>query len=331
MPSEKLFRPLTHARGLTIASTSFAQSAASAAASAAGSSGPSAASTAPATTAQAATSAASGTGRGRGSRGTGAAAPAPPPPLVDWVRPAEGPAVFKEDFEMGKLDDRIWTVHATGNATAKVQQEMAAHGKSALMVTYPAGTARDYAFVSMKVPEALKDHFYGRAYVYISGVPDPHSVLLFGGSTGFPTANWLEIGTYYNMFQPSLQIQAPTADLAKGETAPHQGALPVGRWFCLEFELNDKPDRIVIWVDGKLTTNLPFTYGKVLNPNIPKDSGLVGGFVEFDLGYRTFAPATAISKDINIYYDDIALGDKPIGQLTPVVAKPAAASGSATK
>ncbi len=218
----------------------------------------------------------------------------------------------------------------TGAATVTVEQDMVAHGKNALKITYPAGTSRSYAFVSMAVPAALHDHFYGRAYVYISGVPDPHSVLMFAGTTGFPTANWLEIGTYTGQFQPSLQINAPTPDVPKGEVPPHQGALPVARWFCLEWEFNDKPDQIVIWVDGKLTTNAPFTYTKVVNPNVSKTSGLIGGFTELDFGFRTFAQAAAITKNINIYFDDIAIGDKPIGQLTPVPAPAAQAANDDT-
>jgi hypothetical protein len=264
-----------------------------------------------------AASTASAQGR-RGARP--AAAPTPPLPLLPWDRPAEGPPLFTEDFESGTLNDKIWTTHVTGNATITVQSDMVAHGKSALKVTYPAGATRSYAFVSMSIPAALRDQFFGRAYVYISGVPDPHSVLMFAGSTGFPTANWLEIGTYQSQFQPSLQINAPTPDIPKGEVPPHQGALPVGRWFCLEWQFTDKPDRIAIWVDGKLTVNFPITYPKITNPNVSKDSGLIGGFFEFDLGFRTFAQGTAIPKDINIYYDDIAIGDKPIGQLTPVPA-----------
>jgi len=261
--------------------------------------------------------------RGRG----GPPAPAVLLPLKPWDRPADGPAIFTEDFESGAIDDKIWTVHTTGKATVKVQQDVVAHGKNALMITYPAGSMRALAFIGAKVPEALRDHLYGRAYMFISGVPDPHSVFVLSGSAGYPAAsNWLEIGGYQGHFQPSLQIQAATPDKPRGEVPLFQGTLPIGRWFCLEWELIDKPDRIVCWVDGQLEVNAPFSYARIVNPDVSKDSGLVGGFSEFNLGYRTFAPGAAIPKDINIYYDDIAIGDKPIGQLTPVPA-PAAEGG----
>ncbi len=272
-----------------------------------------------------ATTAPAGTGRGRG---RGPATPPPPAtllPLQTWDRPADGPALFTEDFESGSIDEKIWTVHATGNVTVKVQKDKVAHGGNALMITYPAGTSRSIGFIGAKVPEALKDHLYGRAYMYISGVPDPHSVFVLAGTTGYPAAaNWLEIGGYQGHFQPSLQITAPTADKPRGEVPLFQGTLPIGRWFCLEWEMIDNPDRIVCWVDGKLEVNAPFTYSKIVAPGVSKDSGLIGGFSEFNLGYRTFAPAAQIPKDINVYYDDIAIGDKPIGQLAPVPA-PAAA------
>jgi len=247
--------------------------------------------------------------------------PAPPviPALQPWDRPAEGPALFTEDFESGAISDKIWSVIVNPPATATVQSDLVAHGKYALKITYPAGSTRDYAFIAMTVPDALKNHFYGRAYMYISGVPDPHSVFMSAGTTGFPTrANWLEIGGYTGHFQPSLQITNPTADIPRGEVPAFQGTLPIGRWFCLEFEFIDQPDRIAIWVDGKLDVNIPFTYNKITNPDVKKDSGLIGAFSEFALGYRTFAQGALIPKDINIYYDDIAIGDKPIGQLTPV-------------
>jgi hypothetical protein len=254
-------------------------------------------------------------GRGRG----GPPAPAVLLPLQDWPRPADGPALFTEDFESGAMDDKVWTTHVTGKATAAVQKDMAAHGQYALKITYPAGTTRSLAFITAKVPDALRDHLYGRAYMYISGVPDPHSVFVLSGTAGYPApANWLEIGGYQGHFQPSLQITAPTPDKPRGEVPIFQGTLPIGRWFCMEWEMIDKPDRIVVWVDGKLDVNAPFSYSKIVNPDVSKDSGLIGGFSEFSLGYRTFAQGAAIPKDINIYYDDIAIGDKPIGELAPV-------------
>ena len=91
-----------------------------------------------------------------------------------------------------------------------------------------------------------------------------------------------------------------------------EGDIPMGRWFCLEWEFNDKPDRIVEWVDRKQVVDQSFTFNDT-------SSELIKGFSEFAIGIRTFAGPTDLTNNIDIYYDDISISDKPIGQLTPPV------------
>jgi len=347
MPLPKYLLPATFSVSLMIAAIGSAQTAAPAAdtaaaptpATAATTSAPSADTSAPASTAAAAASAASGgTGRGRAGRGgraggtgrgagTGAAAAAAPAgPPAPWDRPADGPVMFNEDFESGAINPKVWVTRVAGDATISVEQDVVAHGKNALHVHYPAGTrTNSWAFIGLTVPEALRDHFYGRAYVSINGIPATHSVYMLAGSIGFPIADFLEIGTDRGLFQPSFQLNAPTADRQRSETTHQVGNYPVGKWFCLEWEFieanKDHPGRIVIWVDGKLTVNQTITH-RIMYP----DGGLTGGFFEYDIGFRTWAnPAP---NDIDIYYDDVAYSDKPIGQLAPVAAPAASNSTS---
>src|SRR5471032_1865966 len=62
-------------------------------------------------------------------------------PTAPRDRPADGPALFTEDFESGKLNPDVWTaLHVGGDATIKVQSDRVAHGKNALQIHYPAGT-----------------------------------------------------------------------------------------------------------------------------------------------------------------------------------------------
>ncbi len=311
----KYLLPLTFSVCLAMANTSSAQTAAPAADSAAAS-------------ASASAPAASATGRGRG-RGTGGGAPAAPAgggkPVAAWDRPADGPAFFTDDFESGTLNPKVWVSKATGTATVKVETDMVAHGKYALHMHYPAGS-HDFAVVGLSIPEAMRDHFYGRVYVYMPVLPTGHCVYMTSGSVGYPVSNFLEIGSRANLFQPSFQQNG--AGVPRFEDHPSEGAAPVGRWYCLEWEFMDKPDRIVMWVDGKLTVNQTFS----MNGN---RTGLTGGFFEFDIGFHAW---TAPTRDVDIYYDDIAISDKPIGQLTPVAAPaaakpatPAPAAASVTK
>jgi hypothetical protein len=247
---------------------------------------------------------------------TNVPARAPRAPTLPGPPPGDTTIVtlpFTEDFESGKIDTNIWDFRVHGDATVKVAQDNVAHGKNALLVHYPTGARGAYAFIAARLPEAVHDHLYGRAYVYIKWIPAGHMVLMNAGTRGFPISNFLEIGQSRGQFQPSFQLNGPGPD--RGETTARQGDIPMGRWFCLEWEFNDKPDRIVEWVDGQQVVDKSFAYKGV-------NSGLVKGFSEFDIGFRAWGNASALTNDIDIYYDDIAISDKPIGQLTPV-AEPA--------
>src|SRR5437868_12939040 len=87
-------------------------------------------SVASAQTARPATAPTTGPARGAG-RGRGNGAPPPPAtllPLEPWDRPANGPAIFSEDFESGAINDKVWTVHTSGTATLSIQKDKVAHG-----------------------------------------------------------------------------------------------------------------------------------------------------------------------------------------------------------
>lgn len=234
--------------------------------------------------------------------------PGPPPADTKIVS-----LPFKEDFEKGSLDTNIWDMRFHGGAVGKVVQDNVAHGKNAFMIHYPAGRG-EYGFIAARLPEAVHDHFYGRAYIYVKSMPPAHSVLLLAGTRGFPISNFLEVGESRGQFQPSFQQNG--AGVPRGETTARQGDIPMGRWFCLEWEFTDKPDRIVLLVDGQPSADKSFAFKGV-------NSELVKGFSEFDLGFRCWGNGT--QTDMDVYYDDIEISDKPIGQLSPV-APPAAST-----
>jgi hypothetical protein len=251
--------------------------------------------------------------------------PAPTNAPTRATVPARAPAdttiitlPFTEDFESASINPAIWDQRTNRTATVEVVQDHVAHGKNALKVHYPMG-GRSYAFIAARLPDSLHDHLYGRAYVYVDWLPQPHTVLMNAGTRGYPVSNFLEIGQYKGQFQPSVQIQRRDLGVKTGEKVAFEGDIPMGRWFCLEWELNDKPDKIVEWVDGKKVVDQAFTFNDT-------SSELIKGFSEFAIGIRTFAGAADLTNNIDIYYDDISISDKPIGQLTPVPAPAASAA-----
>ena len=164
---------------------------------------------------------------------------------------------------------------------------------------------RTHAYLMAKdLPEALRHHLFGRAYVYITpGVPDRHTIFLTAGTTGFPKYRYEEVATAHNKFQLTYvdtTIQGPL-----GEDYHAAGDIPVNRWFLLEWEFNDQPDQAAVWVDGELVLDTPFVY-----KTAGQSTDLVGGFTNFSLGLFLWGAAPL---PFDIYYDDIALDTHRIG------------------
>jgi hypothetical protein len=230
---------------------------------------------------------------------------------------AQNKPLFVEDFESGQIDTKVWEKRLTGVATVQVQQDQAAHGKYALQVHYPDMAAQSYGFlVAPHLPEALKGHFFGRAYVKIAPLlSQPHTVLVLAGGPGWPISKFEEIGVSRGTMQPSYQENKSPRGQGRGEDVRHGEAPPGGTWFLLEWEFNDNPTTLTIWIDGQKS---PVTEnGQKVDLSSfkwPKESdtvaNLVGGFEEFAVGVRVWGtPAQAF----DVYYDDIALDTARIG------------------
>jgi hypothetical protein len=234
-------------------------------------------------------------------------APATQPAKEAATQPS-APPVLSEDFETGEINKDIWDVRVTGTATAKVQQDKAAHGKSALQIHYPAGN-KGYAFiVATHLPDSVRQHFFGRASVYASpNPPNAHDVAILAGTPGWPVSNFLELGLHDTHLQPSFQENG--ANVPRGETIHRsKSTYPQGKWFCLEWEFNDNPDHMNIWIDGTQVGNESFSY------KTGGSSNLVKGFSDFAFGFRAWGAGA--KTDFDLYYDDIAIGTGRIGPVS---------------
>jgi len=234
---------------------------------------------------------------------------------------AQSKPVFSEDFESGQVDRKVWDQRVDGVATLMVQQGQAAHGKYALQIHYPEMAARSYAFiVAAHLPDSLKTHFFGRAYVKIDpATPPSHTVLLFAGEPGWPISKFDEIGVSRDTFQPSYQENKSGRGQGRGEDVKHAGPVPLGKWFLLEWEFNDDPATLTIWADGQLSQVVQGDQkADFASFNWPKGSdtnkGLIGssGFSEFGFGTRVWGN---VPTAFDVYYDDIAIDGKRIGAL----------------
>jgi hypothetical protein len=235
--------------------------------------------------------------------------------------------VLTEDFESGKINTAVWDVRQKGGETIAVEPVEGAHGKYALHVHYPESERGDYAFiVATHLPDSVRSHYFGRAYMKISPTAPPksHAPLIFTGEPGWPISKFEEIGLSNGDWMPSYQENKSAAGQGRGEDT-HRSSVepPADKWFLLEWEFNDNPTTITMWVDGQLVPNkvggqdvtvVPFVWPKP-NPNAAtpvdsKTSNLVGGYQEWGFGNRVWqvpAPST------DFYYDDIAISTSRIG------------------
>jgi len=220
--------------------------------------------------------------------------------------------LFSEDFESGQLNADVWKQEITGNNLIKIQSDKTAHGKYALEVRCPEPSNKTWAFITTtKLPEALRQHHFGRAYMYIaSQLPTRHSILVMSGTAGFPKNKYQEVASANGRWQLTY---VDLTGAAMEEDYHAAGSMPNNRWFCLEWEFNDHPNHSSLWVDGQPVLDTGFVSKSTKNT-----TDLVGGFTDYRFGFKLWGAAPAA---FDLYFDDIALDTKRIGMI-PDATKP---------
>jgi hypothetical protein len=219
--------------------------------------------------------------------------------------------LFCENFESGSLNSSVWTRTETSKGnSATVQGTQKAHGQYAAQFHAKGGSSYSMIFLE-KLPAALEKHYFGRLYYYASGFPTEsggHTAYITSSNTlaGFPdNDHHLEVSSYYDK-GGTWQMTYWQGD--GPEYIGSGGQIPKAQWFCLEWEFNDTPDQIAVWVDGDGSTR-GASFRNINN----HASGLLGKMTTLGLGFRTWHPMGA--PDIDIYIDDIVLDTARVGCL----------------
>jgi len=242
--------------------------------------------------------------------------------LVAGTLAAQKP-VLTESFESGKIDSSVWDTRVAGTASVAVEAVDGSHGKYALHVHYPDMAAASYAFVvATHLPDSVRTHFFGRAYMKVSpGLGTTHNPLIFAGEPGWQLSKFHEIGTSRGMWMPSYQENKSVRGQGRGETTYRTETAPqYDKWFLIEWEFNDDPSAITFWIDGE-KIQAPINGQKGDGQKVdtvtfdwPKGSGtvknLVGGYQEFGFGARVWGAPPA---GFDVWYDDIAIGTSRLG------------------
>jgi len=241
------------------------------------------------------------------------------------------PGLICEDFETGSIDPAKWETSTKGGTLA-VQSQQVAHGKYALHVQALASGSDDWATLFAKnVPAALKGATtFGRASMFFSAGASAslHIQFPFAGSTGTGTGSgpapleqlrYLEVGSYDGQWQLSIDIHDVSPNV---EDSAYAGTnIPTGKWVCIEWQFEDQPDRITLWVGGTqagVFDNMHINYssdGTKSGGSLyqGKSSGLIGVFDTFGIGFHDWHP----TKAFDVYYDDVVLDAKRVGCPAP--------------
>jgi len=213
-----------------------------------------------------------------------------------------------------------------------VQGQRVAHGKYAARLHGQAGASDDWALlVAKSVPAALKgSSTFGRVYFYYApeATASIHIQLIFAGHQGTGPAEgpaplsklrYLEVASTSGRWQQGFDL-LDVSPLIE-EVSYSNNSLPTNRWACLEWQFEDRPDRVTVWVDGapKATfdnSNVSYASpGPVPKPGAPLYAGtssdLIGGFDTFGFGIHDWHP----QKAFDIYYDDLVLDARRVGCL----------------
>jgi hypothetical protein len=226
--------------------------------------------------------------------------------------------VLTEDFESGKIDPAVWDTRAKGAPTIAVEQVDGAHGKYALHIHYPDMERNAYAFiVATHLPDSVRTHYFGRAYMKITpNIGQSHNPLIFTGEPGWPLSKFQEIGASKGDWMPSYQENKSLAGQGRGEvTYRSDTAPPFDKWFLLEWEFNDNPTSITMWIDGEQLMDYMDKERKVPVDSVKfawkeATSNLTGGYREWGFGMRAWQIPTPA---MDVYYDDIAISTTRIG------------------
>jgi len=140
------------------------------------------------------------------------------------------------------MDPAVRDQRVAGTATIAVEPADGAHGKYALHVHYPDMAVASYEFVvATQLPDSVRTHFFGRAYMKITPtLGTTHDPLIFAGEPGWQLSKFDEIGASRGKIMPSYQENKSARGQGRGEvTFRSDFDWPFDQWFPIEWEFND--------------------------------------------------------------------------------------------
>jgi hypothetical protein len=250
-----------------------------------------------------------GSGGGSASGGAGGGG-SPDAPADVPAAPAGCNAKFCEDFEGqtagGEPKSAMYTVVKAQTPTMTVDTTKFFSGKQSLKLglsNAKSDTKAQLAFTAPLLPMPDND-VHGRVMVWISKNPGNHWDLATAFGTDQPQDD--DNLTQYTLGAMSGHLMAvyqPGDDSVDSATP-----VPVGKWACLEWEFKGAADGthlLKMQLDGKVIDKGEITKGGIANSNWKPTT-----WKSMKIGFIVFSN---VAGAVDMWLDDIAISDKPIG------------------
>ncbi len=208
-----------------------------------------------------------------------------------------------EDFEGASIDSQRWQVE---NGAPHIGSAHAARGTHALELSFKAGQASQVLKLS-KLPEQLKQHLFGRLYVW----SQEETPIFRNPGDNYDTFQHVEFFRAKSPAQNDYMGFSTGVVGAMRLTSPNDhavdaGHFSAGKWMCVEWEFDPKQKFARGWLnDGGVESSGKTNLG---DPNWALPAG-----DSFDSAYLGLVVITRTTPDMHVWIDELALGTERIG------------------
>jgi hypothetical protein len=202
-----------------------------------------------------------------------------------------------------------WMVGATGKIT--VETGKAVSGKQAVHITAPTSRTEG-AFLTLAegFPKASNEYF-GRAMMWAETIPGGSAHWTFVQSDGMVPGKTFKAFYTYGA-EGSKIIANYDSDPAKSDCWKFGGTVQTKKWVCIEWHFKGTATggELELWVDGTADTAHVVNKGDGCLSNAGTGGvWLAPTFANARIGYEGYAG----NGPIDLWYDDIAIGDARVG------------------
>ncbi len=193
-----------------------------------------------------------------------------------------------------------------------VDDTRAARGKHSVHIHTGSGYERALLVASAGFPFA-DNHFFARALFYTTTPPatNAHFTLLTGAGKlgGASSETFVRVGGQFGILMANYYGNNAADQPQYSSTTPGNYSdgvmMPRDRWACLEVEFAGRANQLRVWLDDSEITRLHVAQWDPEPPNLNWSPS----YERVEIGFEAYGG----QGDIDIWYDEIAIGSSRIG------------------